>query len=172
MGSECQSPGPTQRPFVRQPELHSRRPATPNRTREMDYLKSKVDAGADYIVNQLFFENRDFYDFRERCELAGIHVPILAGLMPITSLGTYKRIPELALGARYPARLQRAILRATAPGADPEALKNVGLHWATEQARDLLDHQVRGIHFYTLNHSHATREIYRALGVRDSASLQ
>ncbi len=151
------------------PEGH---PATPNRTREMDYLKAKVDAGADYIVTQLFFENRDFYDFRERCELAGIHVPILAGLMPITSLGTYKRIPELALGARYPARLQRAILRATAPGADPEALKNVGLHWATEQARDLLDHQVRGIHFYTLNHSHATREIYRALGVRDSASLQ
>jgi methylenetetrahydrofolate reductase (NADPH) len=57
-------------------------------------------------------------------------------------------------------------------GGDAEAIKNVGLHWATEQARDLLDHQVRGIHFYTLNHSHATREIYRALGVKDSASLQ
>ena len=148
------------------PEGH---PATPNRTLEMDYLKRKVDAGADYIVTQLFFDNRDFYDFRERCELAGIAVPILAGLMPITSLGTYKRIPELALGARYPARLQRAMLRA---GGDAEAVKNVGLHWATEQARDLLDHQVRGIHFYTLNHSHATREIYRALGVKDSASLQ
>jgi methylenetetrahydrofolate reductase (NADPH) len=148
------------------PEGH---PATPNRVLEMEYLKRKVDAGADYIVTQLFFENRDFYDFRERCELAGITVPILAGLMPITSLGTYKRIPELALGARYPARLQRAMLRA---GGDAEAVKNVGLHWATEQARDLLDHQVRGIHFYTLNHSHATREIYRALGVKDSASLQ
>jgi methylenetetrahydrofolate reductase (NADPH) len=148
------------------PEGH---PATPNRVQEMEYLKRKVDAGADYIVTQLFFENRDFYDFRERCELAGIHVPIIAGLMPITSLGTYKRIPELALGARYPARLQRAMLRA---GGDAEAVKNVGLHWATEQARDLLDHQVRGIHFYTLNHSQATREIYRALGVKDSASLQ
>jgi methylenetetrahydrofolate reductase (NADPH) len=148
------------------PEGH---PATPNRTLEMDYLKAKVDAGADYIVTQLFFENRDFYDFRERCELAGIHVPIIAGLMPVTSLGTYKRIPELALGARYPARLQRAILRA---GTDPESVKNVGIHWATEQARDLLDHQVRGIHLYTLNHSHATREIYKALGVKDSESLQ
>src|SRR3954447_16781981 len=120
-------------------------PATPNRLVEMDHLKAKVDAGADYIVTQLFFENRDFYDFRERCELAGIHVPVIAGLMPITSLGTYKRIPELALGARYPARLQRAILRA---GTDAESVKNVGIHWATEQARDLLDHNVRGIHFY------------------------
>jgi methylenetetrahydrofolate reductase (NADPH) len=148
------------------PEGH---PATPNRTREMDLLKAKVDAGADYICTQLFFDNRDFYDFRERCELAGISIPILAGLMPITSLGTYKRIPELALGARYPARLQRAILRA---GTDPESVKAVGLHWATEQARDLLDHNVRGIHFYTLNHSDATREIYRSLGVKDSASLE
>lgn len=144
------------------PEGH---PATPNRTLEMDHLKAKVDAGADYIVTQLFFDNRDFYDFRERCELAGITVPILAGLMPITSLGTYKRIPELALGARYPARLQRAILRA---GGDADSVKAVGIHWATEQARDLLDHNVRGIHFYTLNHSHATREIYKSLGIKDS----
>ncbi len=148
------------------PEGH---PATPNRALEMDHLKAKVDAGADYIVTQLFFENRDFFDYRERCELAGIKIPILAGLMPVTSLATYKRIPELALGARYPARLQRAILRA---GTDAEAVKNVGIHWATEQARDLLDHQVRGIHFYTLNHSHATREIYKALGAKDSAGLQ
>src|SRR3989440_8255752 len=137
------------------PEGH---PATPNRALEMDHLKAKVEAGADYIVTQLFFDNRDFYDFRERCELAGIKVPVIAGLMPITSLATYKSIPELALGARYPARLQRAILRA---GTDPESVKAVGIHWATEQARDLLDHQVRGIHFYTLNHSLATRETYK-----------
>jgi methylenetetrahydrofolate reductase (NADPH) len=147
------------------PEGH---PATPNRALEMDFLKAKVDAGADYIVTQLFFDNRDFFDFRERCELAHIHVPIIAGLMPITSLSNYKRIPQLALGARYPARLQRAILRA---GQDPEAVHSVGIHWATEQARDLLDNQVRGIHFYTLNNSLATREIYRTLGAKDSAGL-
>ena len=64
------------------PEGH---PATPNRLKEMEYLKRKVDAGADYICTQLFFNNDDFYDFRERCELAGIHVPIIAGIMPITS---------------------------------------------------------------------------------------
>jgi methylenetetrahydrofolate reductase (NADPH) len=136
----------------------------------MDYLKAKVDAGADYIVTQLFFHNPDFYDFRERCELAGIKVPIIAGIMPITSLATYKRIPELALGARYPAKLQRAIQRGHTGGGDPEAVKRVGIHWATEQSRDLLDHQVRGIHFYTLNHSHATREIYKTLGMKDSLS--
>ncbi len=142
------------------PEGH---PSTPNRALEMDYLKAKVDAGADYIVTQLFFENRDFYDFRERCEIAGIKAPIIAGVMPVTSLGTYKRIPELALGARYPAKLQRAISRAN---GEAESVKRVGIHWATEQCRDLLDNNVRGIHFYTLNHSHATREIYKTLGMK------
>lgn len=148
------------------PEGH---PDTPNRLLEMDYLKAKVDAGADYICTQLFFENRDFYDFRERCELAGIKVPVLAGIMPITSLGGMKRMAELALGARYPAPLLRALARC---GNDPEAVRRVGVHWATEQCRDLLDHQVRGIHFYTLNRSDATRRIYETLGVRDSTALR
>jgi methylenetetrahydrofolate reductase (NADPH) len=141
------------------PEGH---PATPNRLEEMDYLKAKVDAGADYICTQLFFDNHDFYDFRERCELAGIHVPIIAGIMPITSLGGMKRIAQLALGARIPAKLLRALGRAA---NDPEAVKRVGVHWATEQCRDLLDNQVRGIHFYTLNKSDATRQIYQTLGL-------
>src|SRR5207253_1914497 len=74
------------------PEGH---PATPNRLVEMDHLKAKVGAGADYIVTQLFFDNRDFYDFRERCALADIHIPIIAGIMPITSMGGFKRIAEL-----------------------------------------------------------------------------
>jgi methylenetetrahydrofolate reductase (NADPH) len=141
------------------PEGH---PATPNRLEEMDYLKAKVDAGADYICTQLFFDNHDFYDFRERCELAAIHVPIIAGIMPITSLGGMKRIAQLALGARIPAKLLRALGRAA---NDPEAVKRVGVHWATEQCRDLLDNQVRGIHFYTLNRSDATRQIYQTLGL-------
>jgi len=128
-----------------------------------------VDAGADYICTQLFFENRDFYDFRERCELAGIKVPILAGIMPVTTLGGMKRMAQLALGARVPAKLQRALGRAT---GDADAVKRVGVHWATEQCRDLLDNQVRGIHFYTLNKSDATRQIYQSLGLRDSISLR
>ena len=90
------------------PEGH---PTTPNRLVEMDHLKAKVDAGANYIVTQLFFDNRDFFDFRERCELAGIHVPIIAGIMPITSMSGFKRIAELAGGARFPAKLLRALQR-------------------------------------------------------------
>jgi methylenetetrahydrofolate reductase (NADPH) len=148
------------------PEGH---PGCPNRLAEMDHLKRKVDAGADYICTQLFFDNRDFYDFRERCELAGIRVPIVAGIMPVTSVAGMKRMAELALGARIPARLLRAVGRC---GDDDEAVKRVGVHWATEQCRDLLDHSVRGIHFYTLNRSDATRQIYDNLGVKDSVALR
>jgi methylenetetrahydrofolate reductase (NADPH) len=148
------------------PEGH---PATPNRLEEMDHLKAKVDAGADYICTQLFFNNDDFYDFRERCELAGIRVPIIAGIMPITSMGGMKRMAQLALGARIPAKLLRALGRAA---DDAEAVKRVGVHWATEQCRDLLDNEVRGIHFYTLNRSDATRQIFESLGLRDSVALR
>jgi methylenetetrahydrofolate reductase (NADPH) len=146
------------------PEGH---PSTPNRLLEIDYLKRKVDAGADYIITQLFFDNRDFYDFRDRCELAGIKAPILAGLMPITSEKGLHRMAELAAGARFPAGLLRAIQRC---GGDPGAVRRVGIHWATEQCRDLLDHQVRGLHFYTLNQSDATREIYLNLGLAKAGS--
>jgi methylenetetrahydrofolate reductase (NADPH) len=147
------------------PEGH---PGTPNRLKEMDHLKEKVDAGADYICTQLFFDNHDFYDFRERCELAGIKVPIVAGVMPITSRGGMVRMAELALGARVPAKLLRAVGRCE----DDAAVARVGTHWATEQCRDLLDNGVRGIHFYTLNRSDATRQIYENLGVRDSVALR
>lgn len=148
------------------PEGH---PATPNRLLEIDYLKAKVDAGADYICTQLFFDNRDFYDFRERCELAGIQVPIVAGIMPITSIPGMHRMAELALGARFPAPLLRALARTN---QDREAVERVGIHWATEQCRDLIDNDVAGLHFYTLNRSNATLEIYRNLGIRDSATLR
>ena len=141
------------------PEGH---PATPNRLVEMDHLKAKVDAGANYIVTQLFFDNRDFYDFRERCELAGIHVPIVAGIMPITSMSGCKRIAELAGGARFPAKLLRALQRCE---DDRKMVKRVGVHFALEQCHDLLDNHVAGIHFYTLNQSDATREIFDSLGI-------
>ena len=147
------------------PEGH---PATPNRLKEMDYLKAKVDAGADYIVTQLFFDNRDFLDFRERCESAGITIPIVAGIMPITSLSGMERMAEIALGSRFPARLLKALARCD---GDEKLARRVGIQWATEQCRDLLDSEVRGIHFYTLNRSTATREIYANLGLKDSRRL-
>jgi methylenetetrahydrofolate reductase (NADPH) len=147
------------------PEGH---PGTPNRLKEMDYLKMKVDEGADYICTQMFFDNRDLYDFRERCDLAGIRVPIIAGIMPITSQAGMVRMAELALGVRFPAKLLRAVGRCS----DDAAVARVGIHWATEQCLDLLENNVRGIHFYTLNRSDATRQIYENLGVKDSAALR
>jgi len=147
------------------PEGH---PGCPNRLMEMDYLKRKVDAGADYICTQLFFENRDFYDFRERCDLAGIKVPIVAGIMPIATQAGMIRMAQLALGARIPAKLLRAVSRC----ADDVAIARVGTSWATEQCADLLHNNVRGIHFYTLNKSDATRQIYQNLGVATSAALR
>jgi methylenetetrahydrofolate reductase (NADPH) len=147
------------------PEGH---PATPNRIVEMDYLKAKVDAGADYIITQLFFDNRDFYDFRERCELAGIRAPIIAGIMPVLSRAGMLRIAEIALGARIPARLIKAVSRADTD----DHVGKVGAHWATEQVRDLIDNQARGIHFYTLNTARATLKIYESLGVSDSSRLR
>jgi len=141
------------------PEGH---PATPNRLLEMDHLKAKVDAGADYICTQLFFDNHDFYDFRDRCVLAGIEAPIIAGIMPVTSLSSMKRMAELAGGSRFPAKLLKALQRAN---GTPEAVREIGLHYATEQCADLLDNGVAGIHLYTLNQSTATREICQRLGL-------
>lgn len=144
------------------PEGH---PSTPNRMRELDHLKAKVDAGADYICTQLFFDNGDFYDFRDRCDFVGIKVPILAGIMPITSLGSLDRMAELAAGARFPAKLLRALGRAN---GDDDAVRRIGVLYATTQCADLLNHGVKGIHFYTLNQSSATMEVFNYLGLRNS----
>jgi methylenetetrahydrofolate reductase (NADPH) len=143
------------------------RPDTPNRLKEIEYLKIKIDAGADYICSQLFFDNHAFYDFCERCRLAGITVPILAGIMPVTSIKGMNRMAELSPGTNFPARLLKALSR-----ADNDAhVENVGIHWATEQIADLIDKGVKGVHFYTLNRSNATLRIYDTLGVTSSLRL-
>lgn len=146
------------------PEGH---PMTPNRLKEIEYLKAKVDAGADYIVTQLFFDNRDFYDFCERCELSGIHVPIIAGILPITTRKGIIRMAELAGGARFPAGLLKSVTLAQ----NSEYVENVGIQWATGQVRDLIDNNVRGIHFYTLNSSKAILRIFESLGIGDAGQL-
>ncbi len=146
------------------PEGH---PETPNRLKEIEYLKAKVDAGADYLCTQLFFDNRDFYDFCERCELAGIHIPIVAGIMPMTSRKGMQRMGELALGARFPATLQRALLGAQ----DDGQAEKIGVNWATEQVLDLLDQRIPGVHLYTLNKSKASLHIHEALNIQNLDTL-
>ena len=141
------------------PEGH---PSTPNRMLEMDYMKAKCDAGADYICTQLFFDNHDFYDYRDRCIQNDINIPMIAGIMPVTSIKGMRRMSELAEGARFPAKLIKALNRAEGNEA---SIEKVGIHYAAQQSAELLDNSVDGIHFYTLNKSKATREIYASLGL-------
>lgn len=146
------------------PEGH---PATPNRLKEMEYLALKVAAGADYICTQLFFDNNMYFDYVERCRIFGIHVPVLAGIMPIQSKKSMDRMAELAAGICFPAGLLKAINRAESE----ELVRNVGVQWAATQVMDLLEKESAGIHLYTLNNSRATMEIYKNLGVSSSSSL-
>ncbi|MEI7695052.1 MAG: methylenetetrahydrofolate reductase [NAD(P)H] [Chlorobium sp.] len=138
------------------PEGH---PETPNRLKEIEYLKEKVDAGADYIVTQLFFDNRDYFDFVERCHIAGIGVPIIAGIMPVSTRKGMIRMSELALGARIPAPLLKKVLEAD----NDTDVASIGIEWATAQVQELIDHHIKGIHFYTLNMADATLRIFRNL---------
>jgi methylenetetrahydrofolate reductase (NADPH) len=140
------------------PEIH---PEAPDADTDLANLRRKVDAGADYLISQLFFDNADFLSFCERARDAGIDVPIIAGIMPILSVRQIKRFTTMC-GARIPPDLLRRI---EAVEDDSEAVRHVGMYHATRQCLELLNAGVAGIHFYTLNRSTATREIYANLGL-------
>ena len=148
------------------PEGH---PDSRNRLKEMDFLKAKVDEGADYICTQLFFDNHAFFDFRDRCRLMDINVPIIAGIMPVTSISSMNRMAELSAGTNFPARLLKAMLRA---GGDKASIERIGINYASNQCSELLDDEVDGLHFYTLNRSKATLEIYHNLGFNNYFDLE
>lgn len=137
------------------PEGH---PETANRMKEMDYFKAKVDAGADYICTQLFFENNDLYDFRDRCALAGINVPIIAGVMPLQSKKGMERMAELAAGARFPAKLLSRVM-----AVEGDNIAAVGRQYAIEQCNDLIANEIDGIHLYTLNKSPETIKVLEGI---------
>ena len=122
---------------------------------DLRHLKAKVDAGADFLITQLFFDNADYYRFVERARRVGISVPIVAGIMPITNVSQIKRFTATC-GARIPSEL---LGRLETAGEDPDAIRAVGVEHATAQCRDLLERGAPGVHFYTLNRSRATRDI-------------
>ncbi len=126
---------------------------------DMDNLKRKVDAGVDFLITQLFFNNDDFLRFRDRATAAGIDVPIVAGIMPILSVNQVKRFTQMC-GARIPGSLLHKI---EAVEDDAEAVRHIGMYHSTQQCLALLDHDVTGIHFYTLNRSTATRAIFQLI---------
>jgi methylenetetrahydrofolate reductase (NADPH) len=126
---------------------------------DLRYTKEKVDAGAQFLITQLFYDNRCYYEFVERARDIGIDVPIIPGIMPITNAGQIRKITSMC-GSDIPARLQEELeLRAD----DPAAATDFGVAYATLQCADLLAHGAPGIHFYTLNRSPATRAILSAL---------
>jgi methylenetetrahydrofolate reductase (NADPH) len=126
---------------------------------DLRYLKEKVEAGARFLITQLFFDNQAYYDFVARARDIGIDVPIVPGIMPITDAGQIKRITGMC-GAEIPGGLLRELeLRSDQPGS----VTDLGVAYATLQCADLLANGAPGIHFYTLNRSPATRAILSAL---------
>ena len=126
---------------------------------DLRYLKEKVDAGARFLITQLFFDNQAYYDFVARARELGIDVPIIPGIWPITNAGQIERVTQMC-GAKIPAGLHRELeLRGDQPGS----VSDLGVAYATLQCADLLANGAPGIHFYTLNRSPATRAILTAL---------
>ena len=126
---------------------------------DLRYLKEKVDAGARFLITQLFFDNQDYFDFVARARDIGIDVPIVPGIWPITNASQIRRVTELC-GSQMPPLLMRELdLRAD----QPDAVSDLGVAYATLQCAELLANGAPGIHFYTLNRSPATRAILSAL---------
>jgi len=138
------------------PEGH---PQCLNKTRDLENLKKKVDAGVCFVVTQLFFDNADFYRFRDRARAMGINVPIIACIMPITNLSQIKRFVSMC-GAKIPHRL---LTKLEAVENDADAVYRTGIEYACMQCKDLLFNDVQGLHFYTLNKSNATVDICKTL---------
>lgn len=134
-------------------------------TRDLDldltHLKLKVAAGTAFLITQLFFDNAEYFAFVRRARRAGITVPIVPGLMPITNVAQVERFTKLC-GARIPQELYR---RLKIVEQDPAAVVAVGVQWTIEQSRHLLEGGVPGLHFYTLNKSSATLAVHACLGL-------
>jgi methylenetetrahydrofolate reductase (NADPH) len=138
------------------PEVH---PEARDRASDLSYARQKVEAGASFLITQLFFDNELYFDFVDDARAAGIHVPIVPGIMPITNVKQIKTITGMC-GATIPAELEREL---DGRADDPEAVAELGVAYATLQCSDLLARGAPGIHFYTLNRSPATRAILAAV---------
>ncbi len=126
---------------------------------DLHHLVEKVDAGADFLITQMFFDNRHYFDFLARARAAGVRVPIIPGVMPITKVGQIERMAKMC-GAAIPDGLRREL---HAREDDAEAVLDFGVAYATLQCAELLAAGAPGVHFYTLNRSPATRAIVSAL---------
>ena len=138
------------------PESH---PESTDAGADLAWTRHKVECGASFLITQLFFDNEDYFSFVERARAAGITVPIVPGIMPITSVSQIERFTKMC-GAKIPAELHERLRRYQ---DDPSIVMANGIEHAIRQCRRLLDAGVPGVHFYTLNKSHATRSILAAI---------
>lgn len=132
------------------PEKHDE---SPNLDMDIAYLKQKIDNGAEYVVTQMFFDNSKYYDFVDRCRKAGINVPIIPGLRPITTIGQLNILPKI-FHVDMPMQLVSELMKCK----DDNDAKEVGVEWCKAQCLDLMAHGVLSIHFYSLN---STRSVER-----------
>lgn len=133
----------------------------PDLEQDLAHLVAKVDAGADFLVSQLFFDNDDYRAFVRRARSAGVTIPIIPGLMPVTNASQVERFTKMC-GARIPQELYR---RLRIVENDSSAVVATGVQWAVDQGRELLAQGAPGLHFYTLNRSSATLAVHAALGL-------
>ncbi len=138
------------------PETH---PLAPSREVDLENLTLKTREGAEVLITQLFFDNQGYFDFVARARAAGIEQPIVPGIMPIISTSNIRHITQMC-GARIPAELE--VQLSSVEGDDARTLE-VGVAWATQQCRALLEGGAPGIHFYTMNRSPATRRVFQEL---------
>lgn len=138
------------------PEVHME---AKNEVDDIFNLKKKVDAGADNLVSQLFFDNEVFYRFIERAKIAGINVPIQAGIMPVTNKKQIERMVSMC-GASFPSKFSRVIQRY---GDNPQALRDAGIAYAVDQIVDLVANGVDGIHLYTMNNPYVAKTIAKSI---------
>ncbi len=138
------------------PEGH---PDSPNQISDIQHLKKKVDAGCSSLVTQLFFDNERFYDFQDKCTLAGIDVPIHAGIMPILNRNQALRLLKTCENIHLPRKF-KAILDKYEN--DPESLRAAGLAYAVDQIVDLVTQDVAGIHLYTMNNAEVAHQVHQA----------
>ncbi len=122
-------------------------------------LRKKVDAGASHLITQLFFDNSVFYDFRDRARIAGVNVPVEAGIMPVTNKKQIERMVYMC-GASLPAKFSKTMQKYE---DKPEALRDAGIAYAVEQIVDLISNGVDGIHLYTMNNPYIARKISEAV---------
>ncbi len=134
---------------------------SPDLTTDTEYLKRKVDAGADFLVTQLFYDNRDYFDLRERAERAGIKVPIIVGVLPILGTAQIRRFTAFC-GAKIPPALDEQLERYA---DDDDAVRELGIEYASRQVEELWESGVGGVHFYTLNRSYSTSKVIEGLNL-------